>query len=71
MSVSDIGGGMSAELLSRAFEPFFTSKPSAQGTGLGLSVCRSLVERAGGFMVLESEPGRGTTARVYLPLDEP
>jgi signal transduction histidine kinase len=50
-----------------AFEPFFTTKPPGVGTGLGLAMLKASVERAGGFVTLESEPGRGTRLSVYLP----
>ncbi len=66
IEVEDNGPGMDAQALARAFDPFYTTR--SEGTGLGLSVSRSLVEAAGGTLELESEPGRTTTARVRLPL---
>jgi len=69
ISVTDDGPGMSADVMDQAFEPFFTTKPHGEGTGLGLSVCYGIVRQAGGHIVLYSEPHRGTTVRVYLPLD--
>jgi signal transduction histidine kinase len=59
---------MSPELLQRVFEPFFTTKPA--GTGLGLAVCKKLLEGAGARLSLDSAPGRGTRAIVTLPRDE-
>jgi signal transduction histidine kinase/DNA-binding response OmpR family regulator len=67
VSVEDTGAGMSAETLARAFDMFFTTK--AQGTGLGMAIARSVVERHGGELRLESAPGAGTTATVRLPLE--
>jgi two-component system, cell cycle sensor histidine kinase and response regulator CckA len=67
LSVSDTGVGIPSELLGRIFEPFFTTKESGQGSGLGLSTSLAIVKAHGGFMQVESEAGRGTTFRVYLP----
>jgi signal transduction histidine kinase len=67
LEVRDEGEGMSEETARRAFEPFFTGKPGNKGTGLGLAVVHRLVENAGGFVRLESAPGRGTTMRVCVP----
>jgi len=68
LRVSDTGGGIPEALLPRIFDPFFTTKPVGVGTGLGLSVCRSLVEGAGGTISAESRPGRGTTFTITLPV---
>jgi signal transduction histidine kinase len=59
--------GMDPAVLERAFEPFFTTKPAGQGSGLGLSVSRGIIEIHGGALWLESTPERGTTAVVVLP----
>ena len=64
----DTGHGMDAEVRARALEPFFTTKPSGQGTGLGLAVAANLIQAAGGGIGLESAPGLGTTVRITLPL---
>lgn len=67
LSVSDTGGGMSAEVMERAFEPFYTTKDIGKGTGLGLSQVYGFVTQAGGAARLESKIGQGTTARIFLP----
>ncbi|MET0405883.1 MAG: ATP-binding protein [Cystobacter sp.] len=67
VSITDSGCGMSAEVRSRLFTPFFTTKPVGVGTGLGLSVCQGLVQGMGGRIEVQSEPGRGSTFAVFLP----
>jgi CheY-like chemotaxis protein len=59
---------MTPDLIERAFDPFFTTKASGSGTGLGLAMCASIVRRAGGFITVDSLPGKGATFRVHLPV---
>ena len=66
--VRDTGCGMSAATLERVFTPFFTTKPAGMGTGLGLTVTRTIVEASGGSIAIESQPDAGTTVRLRLPL---
>jgi two-component system sensor histidine kinase RegB len=66
-TVRDEGAGMSPEVLARAGEPFFTTKPAGRGMGLGLFLARTVVERLGGALTFDSAPARGTTARIAVP----
>jgi PAS domain S-box-containing protein len=68
LSVSDTGSGMDAPTLARAVEPFFTTKKPGQGTGLGLSMVDGLAAQSGGALLLDSAPGCGTTATIWLPV---
>jgi PAS domain S-box-containing protein len=65
----DSGPGIAPEIRSRIFDPFFTTKPEGVGTGLGLSICYGIVRSHGGRITVESEPGRGASFQVALPLD--
>ena len=69
--VTDNGVGIPADIVGRIFDPFFTTKEVGVGTGLGLSTSFNLIERHGGTLRVESEPGQGSSFEVWLPLEEP
>lgn len=70
VEVEDEGAGIPSERLDQIFEPFYTTKAAGQGTGLGLSVCQSIVQEHGGWISVSSEEGRGSIFRVFLPAAE-
>lgn len=67
LAVTDTGEGMSEETLEHAFEPFYSTKGMGEGTGLGLSMVYGIATQSGGHVAVDSQQGRGTTFRVYLP----
>lgn len=71
LNVLDTGKGIPPEHMDRIFEPFFTTKPAEQGTGIGLSSTYGIIVRAGGFMRIFSEPGKGSQFQIFLPADDP
>jgi signal transduction histidine kinase/ActR/RegA family two-component response regulator len=69
--IRDTGFGMPSDVLAHAFEPFYTTKPQGQGTGLGLSMVYGFVRQSGGYVRIDSTPGEGTEVRLYLPRHDP
>jgi len=70
ISVQDTGNGMSSKIMDRLFEPFFTTKGEKRGTGLGLAVVYGIVQTHSGFIDLQSQPGEGSTFKIYLPVNK-
>src|SRR5207237_2878732 len=67
VEVEDTGSGITPEIIDKIFDPFYTTKDIGKGTGLGLSTVYGIVKQTGGFVYVESEVGRGTTFRIFLP----
>ena len=70
ISFQDNGTGLTPEEMDQIFQPFYSTKEGTQGLGLGLPICQKILERYDGRLVVESQPGQGTTVRVLLPYSE-
>jgi signal transduction histidine kinase len=70
LAVIDTGFGMEEDVRRRAVDPFFTTKPQGKGTGLGLSMTFGFVRQSGGYLTIDSAPGRGTAITIFMPRDE-
>jgi two-component system, NtrC family, sensor kinase len=66
--IHDTGSGIAPEFINKVFDPFFTTKPTGQGTGLGLSLSYGIVKEHGGDLLVTSDPGKGSTFSIVLPL---
>ncbi len=71
VAITDTGVGMPPEILAKVYDPFFTTKPAGEGTGLGLSMVHGFVNQSGGHVRIHSQPGHGTSVKLYLPVAEP
>jgi len=68
IQISDTGAGISSDVMEKIFDPFFTTKPAVKGTGLGLSVTYGIIKKHGGEILVDSQPGYGTTFSLFLPV---